>query len=82
MARSTVSKVANPRTEIQPWRCGRYRIDVRLDGGGGGVSQGKHYVYKESETDLANLWTAILKHSGCPIDQFADGSEPLSEMFG
>jgi hypothetical protein len=50
-------------------------------GGGGGVRQGRHYVYKESETRLSNLWLGMLKHVGCPVESFSDGTDPLTEMF-
>lgn len=50
-------------------------------GGGGGVQQGKHHIYKESETRLSNLWLAMLKHIGCPVESFNDGQDPLTEMF-
>lgn len=55
---------------------------VIAGGGGGGVRQGGHYVYKESETRLSNLWLAMLKHIGCGVESFSDGTEPLTEMFG
>jgi hypothetical protein len=51
-------------------------------GGGGGVQQGQYYVYKETETRLSNLWFGMLKHVGCPVESFSDGSEPLTEIFG
>jgi hypothetical protein len=49
---------------------------------GGGLRHGAHYVYKANEGRLADLWLGILKHSGCPVDSFADSEGPLTEMFG
>lgn len=50
-------------------------------GGGGGIRQGQHVAYTENETPLGNLWLTMLKHAGCPIDQFADGTETLTEIL-
>ena len=50
-------------------------------GGGGGIQQGQHLVYKENETPLGNLWLSMLKHVGCPVDSFAGSNDVLSEIF-
>lgn len=50
-------------------------------GGGGGVKQGQHHVYKEDETPLGNLWLSMLRHVGCSVNHFADGTETLTEIF-
>ena len=50
-------------------------------GGGGGIRQGQHIVYKENETPLGNLWFSMLKHVGCSVDSFADSTDTLSEIF-
>ena len=61
----------------------RRNLPILFAGGlANGVRQGSHYVYKENETPLGNLWLGMLKHSGCAVDSFADSSEPLTEMFG
>ncbi len=51
-------------------------------GGGGGIRQGQHVVYKENESPLGNLWLSLLKHVGCPIDSFAGSDDVLPELFG
>ena len=65
-------------------RTGHIRRNVPIlfaGGGGGGVQHGENYEYKENETQLTSLWLSMLKHSGCPVDAFADSNTPLTEMF-
>jgi len=50
-------------------------------GGGGGIRQGQHLVYKENETPLGNLWLSMLKQVGSPVDSFVDSNGVLSEVF-
>lgn len=66
-------------------RTGHKRRNLPILFAGGmknGVRQGQHYVHRESETPLGNLWLSMLKHAGCPVDAFADSNGPLTEMFG
>ena len=50
-------------------------------GGGGGVRQGQHVVYREDQSSLCNLWFSMLRHVGCPVERFSDGDTVLSEIF-
>ncbi len=50
-------------------------------GGGGGIKQGQHLVYKENESPLGNLWLSMLKHTGCDVDSFADSDGVLDDIF-
>lgn len=50
-------------------------------GGGGGIRQGQHLVYKENESALDNLWLSMLRHVGCPVDSFAGSDGVLPEIF-
>ncbi len=61
---------------------GHERRNLPILLGGGGLRHGAHYQYKANEGRLADLWLGILKHSGCPVDSFADSESPLTEMFG
>ena len=49
--------------------------------GGGGMNQGKHYVYESEQTPLANLWLSILKHIKMPNASFADSDGTLKDLF-
>ena len=49
--------------------------------GGGGIKQGKHYIYKSRETPLANLWLSMIQHAGAPVKQFGDCDGRLSDLF-
>ena len=50
-------------------------------GGGGGIRQGQHVVYKQDESALDNLWLSMLKHVGCPEETFAGSNGVLNEIF-
>ena len=50
-------------------------------GGGGGIRQGQHVVYKENESPLGNLWLSMLNHVGCPVESFAGSNDVLPELF-
>lgn len=57
-------------------------LPILLAGQGGGkVNHGAHYLYKENEGKLSNLWLSMLKHVGCPVDSFANSDGPLTEIF-
>ena len=60
---------------------GRKNLPILLAGGGADVRHGQHYVYKESETPLANLWLSMLNYAGCSVESFADSDGVLSEIF-
>lgn len=49
--------------------------------GGGGIRQGNHLVYKESETALCDLWLTMLTHAGVPVDSFSDSDGVLPELL-
>jgi len=49
--------------------------------GGGGLSQGQHYVYEEDHTPLANLWLSMLRHTGVETERFADSEGTLPGLF-
>ncbi|MEQ8784818.1 MAG: DUF1552 domain-containing protein [Pirellulaceae bacterium] len=49
--------------------------------GGGGMQQGRHYVYESDQTPLANLWFSVLRHVGVETDSFADSEGPLRGLF-
>lgn len=49
--------------------------------GGGGLSQGKHYVYEEDHTPLANLWLSMLRHTGVEAERFSDSDGTLPGLF-
>ncbi len=59
----------------------RRNLPILLAGGGSDVRHRQHYVYKESETPLANLWISMLNYAGCAITSFADSDGVLSEIF-
>ncbi len=61
---------------------GHKRRNLPILLGGGGLNHGINHVYKADETPLGNLWLSMLKHSGCPVDSFADSDGPLSGIFG
>ena len=58
-----------------------FPVYTRKTNGGGGIRQGQHVVYREDESALCNLWFSMLKHVGCPVDHFSDGTTILSEIF-
>lgn len=49
--------------------------------GGGGLDQGKHYVYEEDHTPLANLWLSMLRQTGVKTERFADSDGTLPGLF-
>ena len=57
----------------------RRNVPILMAGGQAmGLRHGRHIVNKAGETPLANLWLGMLKHVGCPVDKFADSTEPLN----
>jgi len=44
--------------------------------GGGTIATGRHLVY-EKQTPLANLWQAMLRRVGAPMERFADSTGEL-----
>ena len=49
--------------------------------GGGGMYQGRHYVYTEDHTPLANLWLSVLRQAAVPAERFADSDGTLQGLF-
>ncbi|MEQ8791939.1 MAG: DUF1552 domain-containing protein [Pirellulaceae bacterium] len=49
--------------------------------GGGGLHQGRHYVYTEDHTPLANLWLSMLRQAGIEAPRFADSDGTLPGLF-
>jgi hypothetical protein len=49
--------------------------------GGGGLQQGRHYVYTEDHTPLANLWLSMLRQAGVDAPRFADSDGTLPGLF-
>ncbi|QDU96021.1 DUF1552 domain-containing protein [Lignipirellula cremea] len=49
--------------------------------GGGGLDQGRHYVYTEDHTPLANLWLSMLRQTGIQVERFADSDGSLPGLF-
>ncbi len=49
--------------------------------GGGGLNQGRSYVYESNQTPLANLWLSLLRRVGVDCDQFADSDGTLPGLF-
>ncbi len=50
--------------------------------GGGGMNQGRHYVYESNQTPLANLWLGMLNQVGVDAKRFADSDGKLGGLFG
>ena len=49
--------------------------------GGGGIQQGRHYVYEADQTPLANLWLSMLRQAGVEAERFADSDGTLPGPF-
>jgi hypothetical protein len=47
--------------------------------GGGSIATGRHIVY-EQKTPLANLWQAMLRRVGAPVQRFADSTGELKGL--
>ncbi len=50
--------------------------------GGGGMNQGRHFVYESNQTPLANLWLGMLNQVGVKAKRFADSEGRLGGLFG
>jgi hypothetical protein len=55
-------------------------LPIVLGGRGGGtIATGRHIVY-EKKTPLANLWQAMLRRVGAPVERFADSTGELKGL--